>query len=246
MKILLCNDDGIYSSGIIKLAERLSCDNEVMVVAPNKNRSACSHSLSINKPIKITEIKEFEKFKAYSISGTPCDCVKIAKLKFSNFNADIVVSGINKEHNLGSDILYSGTVAIACEAAYFGNISFAFSAFNRDDNDFIVYSDYAVKIIDLLLPLSNRGDIWNINFPNVDVSKIKGLKITQLGKQIYSDRYEKVTENEYKLVGELVEHNENDSDCDIEWIKKGYITVTPILFNKTNYKKIKKIGNLII
>ena len=208
----MCNDDGIFSHGIEKLAKCLSNNNEVLVIAPNENRSACSHSLSINKPIKINKIDDYYNCKAYSISGTPCDCVKIAKLMFPDFKADIVVSGINKEHNIGSDILYSGTVAIACEAAFFGNVSFAFSAFNRDEEDFAFYSNLAVKIINLLLPYSTPGDIWNVNFPNVDISNIKGIKITQLGKQIYSDRYVKVSENEYKLVGELIDHNQNDSD----------------------------------
>ena len=95
-----------------------------------------------------------------------------------------------------------------------------------------------------MLPLSNKGDIWNINFPNVKPSEFKGFKITALGKQLYSDRYELVGENEYRLVGEIINHDENCLDCDIEWIKKGYVTITPILLNKTNYEKIKDIKKI--
>lgn len=242
MNILISNDDGIFSNGILKLAEKLSEKNNVLVVAPNDNRSACSHSLTIGKVIELEERKLSNRYKAFSITGTPCDCVKFAKLHFKDFKADIVVSGINKAHNLGSDILYSGTVAIACEAAFFENVAFAFSAFNYDDSDFEKYSEYAQFIIDTLIPVSNPGDIWNVNFPDKNLGEIKGIKITQLGKQIYSDRYEKVGENQYVLVGELLFHDENEIDCDIEWIKKGYITVTPLLFNKTNYKKLKETG----
>lgn len=241
MNILICNDDGIFSNGIIKLAEKLAEKNNVLVVAPSDNRSACSHSLTIGKIVELSEHNLSKKYKAYSITGTPCDCVKFAKLNFRDFKADVVVSGINKAHNLGSDILYSGTVAIACEASFFDNVAFAFSAFNYDDSDFEKYSEYAQYIIDKLLPLSSPGDIWNVNFPDRNLGEIKGIKITQLGKQLYSDRYEKVGDNQFVLVGELLSHENNDEDCDIEWIKKGYVTITPLLFNKTNYPKLKEM-----
>ena len=90
------------------------------------------------------------------------------------------------------------------------------------------------------MPVSNPGDIWNVNFPDRNLGEIKGIKITQLGKQLYSDRYEKVGYNQFVLVGELLSHENNAEDCDIEWIKKGYITITPLLFNKTNYTKLKE------
>ncbi len=244
MNILISNDDGIFCDGVIKLAERLSKENDVLVVAPEDNCSACSQSLTIGKPLKLTERKISKNFKAYSLSGTPCDCIKFAKLVFKDFKADVVVAGINKAHNLGSDILYSGTVAIASEASFFGNVAFAFSSFNYGDADFDNYAKIAEEIINKLLPISSIGDIWNVNFPNKDLGKIKGIKLTKLGKQLYSDRYELVGDNEYVLVGELIEHDENDADCDIEWSKKGYVTVTPLLFNKTNYEKLKGVLNL--
>lgn len=240
MNILICNDDGILSNGILRLAEHLSKKNKVLVVAPDGNRSAASHSLTIGKPIKVLKCNVSNNFDAYSISGTPADCVKVAKLMFSDFDADLVISGINKAHNLGTDIMYSGTVAIALEAAFFGNISIAFSAFNHGESDFDLYSRYAEKIIDKLLLISNPGDAWNVNFPDVD-KKIIGVKITSLGKHLYSDRYVKVGENEFSLVGELIEHEENDEDCDVELIKKGFITITPILLNKTDFVKLNSI-----
>lgn len=242
MRILISNDDGIGSNGLKVLAERLALSNEVLVVAPSENQSACSHSLSICKKIKLTEYFGIKRCRAYSITGTAADCVKFAKLVFKDFNADIVIAGINKGHNLGSDILYSGTVSIACEAAFFGNVSFAFSAFSHGDSNFELYADYAEKIIKKLLPISVSGDIWNVNFPNELITGVKGAKITPLGKQIYSDRYEIDDDGNYTLVGSLLDHDENDDDCDIETIKKGFISVTPLVFNKTNYKKIKEVN----
>ncbi len=243
MNILICNDDGIDSNGLIKLAEQLCKKHNVLVVAPDGNRSACSHSITLSKMIKLKEIKRYN-FPAYSLSGTPVDCVKFAKLVFTDFHPDVVIAGINKGHNIGSDILYSGTVAIACEAVFFGIKAFAFSAFDLGECDFDYYAKLAEKIIDMLYPTAKIGDIWNVNFPPKSFEKIKGLKVTPLGKQLYTDRYEYVAEGEYRFTGELIEHDENPEDCDIEWNKKGYVTLTPILFNKTNYDKIAEVKDL--
>ncbi len=246
MNLFLSNDDGITSSGLIKLAKRLSNKHNLLVVAPSTNCSAKAHSLTIGKPLTLLPSNEIYKVEAYSLSGTPVDCIKFAKLHFKNFNPDIVVAGINKEHNLGSDILYSGTVSIACEASFFNHISFAFSACNFSEEFSDIYPIYAEKIIDYLMPLSKSGDIWNINFPDLSLGDIKGARITKLGKHLYTDRYEKVGENQYKLVGELIDCPENDSDCDAELIKLGFITITPILFNKTNYEKLNKIESNLL
>lgn len=243
MNILISNDDGIYSKGLKVLADRLSQKNKVLVVAPDGNRSAAAHSLSIEKPIKLVEENLSNNYKSISISGTPVDCVKIAKLLLTDFKSNVTVAGINKGHNIGSDILYSGTVSIACEAAFFGDVAFSFSAFSLGESDFELYSEYAEKIIDTLYPISSSGDIWNVNFPDVN-KEIKGIKLASLGKHLYTDRYEKVEENSFKLVGELINHNDNLVDSDVELIKKGYITVTPILFNKTDYAKLIKFKEI--
>ncbi len=240
MNIVLSNDDGINSNGLICLAKRLSIKNNLLIIAPDSNRSASAHSMTVEKPINIRKLNLIKGVDSYAISGTPVDCVKMSKLLFPDFKADIVIAGINKGHNLGSDILYSGTLAIACEAAFFNNISFAFSSFNLGESDFELFSIYAEKLIDMLYPISKQGDIWNINFPNT--TNLKGIKFTQLGKQIYSDRYELIENDTYKLVGELLSHDQNSCDCDVEWIKKGYITVTPIVFNKTDFNRLRDLN----
>lgn len=244
MNILISNDDGIKSNGLIELAKRLKEKHKVLIVAPDGNRSASSHSLTITNSIKIKQNFDLEGCTAYNISGTPADCVKIAKLMLKDFNIDVVIAGINKGHNIGSDILYSGTVAIALEAAFFGHIAFAFSAYSLLESNFKLYSEYAEKIIDYLLPISKVGDVWNINFPATE--DIKGVKITPLGKQYYTDEYVKVSDGKYVLQGEIMVHNQNEIDCDVEWIKKGYITITPILFNKTDYNKVKELKDICI
>lgn len=240
MNILMSNDDGIYSQGLRVLAKKLSKNNNILIVAPDGNRSAYSHSLTISDALKLTE-ENIENCKAYSLSGTPADCIKFAKLVFSDFKADIVVSGINKGHNIGSDILYSGTVSIACEAAYFGDISFAFSSYSLDGGDYEGYSDYVVKIIDKLLPLSQKGDIWNINFPKVPAKNIKGIKFSSLGRHEYIDKYVKIDDDRYILVGSPCEKTVYDENSDIALIRDDYITITPILFDRTDFKKLSDV-----
>ena len=243
MNILMSNDDGICCSGLVKLAERLAKKHNLLVIAPDGNRSSFSHALSIGKPLTLLPENNIKGATAYSLSGTPVDCIKFARLHFKDFTPDIVVSGVNTEHNLGSDNLYSATVSIACEASFFNHISFAFSARNFTDEFANIYPNYAEKIIEYLLPLSSSGDIWNINFPDLSLGEIKGVRFAKLGKHLYSDRYEKIGENQYKLVGELIDCNENDCECDAELIKKGFITITPLVYNRTNYEKFYNLKN---
>ena len=243
MNILICNDDGINSKGIIRIAEKLAETDKVLVVAPKNNMSACSHSLTIGKPIELCneDFLNSENLRAYSISGTPADCVKIAHHVLSDFKPDICVSGINKGHNLGSDTLYSGTLSVAIEAAYFGCVSFAFSSFSHDESDFEGFSTLAKKMIDVLLPFSIKGDVWNINFPTGRAEDVKGFKITRLGIHKYMDYYEKTEAGQYVLKGYPLFDKDENIDCDIYWVNSGYVSITPILFNRTDYEKIGRI-----
>ena len=244
MKILICNDDGIKSNGLKILAEKLSNRNDVLVIAPDGNRSACSHTLTVRESVKITEYDKIKGCLSYAISGSPVDCVKIAMHVFSDFKPDVVISGINKGHNLGPDIMYSGTVAIAYEAAFFGLPAFAFSAFSHDESDFSIYSEIAEKILDTLYPLTKKTGIWNINFPDSDM-KINGIKFTSLGAKVYSDKYVKESDGTYRIYG-VVDKNSEFTDCDIEWNKKGYITITPLKYDKSDYETLKIIGEKCI
>lgn len=244
MKILICNDDGIESSGLKALAEMLSSKNEILVIAPDGNRSACSHTLTVRESIKITEYGEIKGCKSYAISGSPADCVKIARHVFCDFVPDVVISGINKGHNLGSDIMYSGTVAIAYEAAFFGFPAFAFSAFSHGESDFRLYAELAADILYKLFPLTGKAGIWNVNFPDVN-KQIQGKKFTRLGAKVYIDEYVKDSDGKYKING-VVDDSAEFCDCDVEWNKKGYITITPLKYDKSDYAVLKAIGEKCI
>jgi 5'-nucleotidase len=242
MRLLVCNDDGIQSEGIIVLAKCLSREHNVLVVAPDGNRSAFAHSLSISKDIEMNEVFIDAAFKSYSISGTPADCVKFAHHVFSDFKIDLVCSGINKGHNLGTDVIYSGTVSAGLEANSLGLPAIAFSSTAFVDNNFDLCGVIALKIIDKLKDNLSCGYTYNVNIPNVLQAEIKGVKFTKLGIQIYTDEYISRGENLYRLIGEPIVHDKNDCDCDVEWNRKNYVTITPILFDKTDYFTLNNLG----
>lgn len=242
MNILLSNDDGIQSEGIIKLALRLSKKHNILIIAPDGNRSGFSHSLSFFKKLNINRQDVNENIPAYVISGTPADCVKFASHELSqDFPIDLVVSGINKGHNLGTDVLYSGTVSVAVEGATFGYKSMAFSSCTHEGADFDMCAEITEKLIDMLLPYSFTNFIWNVNIPHLKKEEIKGVKFTPLGRQLYSDNYQKISENEYVLVGKPIKNENNPEDCDVEWSNKGYVTITPLLYDKTDYSVLTNL-----
>ncbi|MBE5756982.1 MAG: 5'/3'-nucleotidase SurE [Clostridiales bacterium] len=243
MNILICNDDGIKSKSLHYLAKELSKKHNVLVIAPSKNRSGSAHSLTVCSKLKLKRYKK-EKLNMYSLSGTPADCVKFANRVFTDFNIDLVISGINKGHNLGTDILYSGTLSAAIEGSVFGYKCFAFScvSFLEDNLDFWV--NKCQEIIEKLMPISKNGTIWNVNFPNVKVEEVKGIKFVPLGNHLYNDHYVKFGKNKFSLVGEPLEVIDNPPNCDVECSRKGYITITPILFDKTDYDKLKECESL--
>lgn len=240
MNILICNDDGIFSEGLLTLANFLSKKHKVVVVAPKDNCSGYSHSMSFFKKLGLKEEKISNNFKSYSLTGTPADCVKFGVEYFKEqYKFDIVCAGINIGNNLGTDTLYSGTVSSCVEASILGvkNIAFSVNAF--DNIDFKSLQEHTEKIFNIMVPYLSADYVWNINIPNL--KEIKGIKITKLGVQKYSDRYENLGNNEYMLVGEALEHDKNDLDCDVEWIQQGYATATPMIIDKTAYSLMNSL-----
>lgn len=231
MKILICNDDGIESGGIKALAEKFSERHDVLVVAPDGNRSCCSHTLTLNAPIKICE-KRNEKYKTYAISGYPVDCVKVGFHFIKDFIPDVVVAGINKAHNLGTDVMYSGTVAIALEASYFGVPAFSFSSYSHEEIDFGKFAEIAVRIVENFTVNFRGTNVWNINFPRENRT-IRGIRLCKLGKYIYDDKYVP-TEGGYVLKSSEAIPDTEDHDTDVWLINEGYVTITPLKADVTD------------
>lgn len=242
MRILVANDDGIQSEGIKILAEVLSENHKVTIVAPDGNRSAFSHSLTISRNLTFREVRISDRFDSYSVSGTPADCVKFALHYFADEKFDMVCSGINMGNNLGSDIMYSGTVAAAVEANFLGLRSIAFSNTGRDNFNFSANAEVIASVFDKLVNISSDKYALNVNMPN---DKPKGIRFAPIGVQKYSDSYVKNDDGTYRLVGEPTAIDQN-GDCDVELSRKGFVTVTPVSYDRTDYAAIDKFKGITL
>lgn len=240
MRILVTNDDGVFSEGIKVLAETLAEKHEVTVVAPDGNRSAFSHSLTISRSLTFKQADISDKFRSFDIDGTPADCVKFALHYFGENAFDLVCSGINKGNNLGSDIQYSGTVAAAIEANFFGLKSIAFSNVARADFDFAANAAALREIFDDLYKKSSDKYALNVNLPNFAP---KGVKAAHIGVQKYSDKYVKNADGTYKLEGEPTAFDD-DETSDVYLSRQGFVTVTPVLYDRTDYEAMSKFGDI--
>ncbi|MBO4262563.1 MAG: 5'/3'-nucleotidase SurE [Clostridia bacterium] len=243
MKILVVNDDGILSEGIKTLADELSRENEIMVLAPNGNRSASSHSLTINSDVEFAECKISDNYRAFSLSGTPADCVKFAFHYFEGEKFDLVCSGINAGNNLGSDTLYSGTVSAGIEANYFGIPAIAFSNVALHGQKYGENAKVIRKIFDKLLSAARGDYTLNVNFPNLDANEIKGIKFAPLGLLRYSDYYAPTRKGAFRLMGEPLSDGIAE-DNDVSLSSRGFVTITPIKYDRTDREAIEKLKEI--
>ncbi|HKI78704.1 MAG TPA: 5'/3'-nucleotidase SurE [Ignavibacteriaceae bacterium] len=245
MRILVCNDDGIGSPGIQILAKSLSEIAEVIVVAPLHEQSAVGHAITMHYPLRVVKHYNNGNFFGFAVDGTPADCVKIGIRNLMQEPPDLVVSGINHGSNTAINIIYSGTVSAAREAAIMDIPSIAISVTNHSVTDF----RFAAKIARLLakeiagkdIPL---GTLLNVNVPDVPESEIAGILLTKQGKSKWDDIYEKRQDpygkDYYWLTGNLLEMDK-DIESDQAAIKKNYVSVTPIHFDLTDYETYKRV-----
>lgn len=249
MNILITNDDGIGSDGIIELAKEVSSIANVYVVAPDSQKSATGHSITIHNPIMVHDAYIDDNIKAYSISGTPADCVKVGvEGLFKDVEIDLVLSGINNGPNLGTDVIYSGTVSAAIEGLVQNKPAIAVS---YDDSKIKaeVYRESAKYIVKLIENIKDKLDllndcILNVNIPNTE---IKGTKITKLGERKYDNAMEERVSpfgSRYFWIGGTIKDLEQDEDSDITCINNGYISITPVSIEMTNLTKFKRLKDL--
>ena len=237
MRILIVNDDGIQAAGLFKLAELLSAEHHVTVVAPHTQKSGFSHTLSFHKTISYAPYNLGIPVSAYSLTGTPCDCVKFAiNVLMKDDPPDMILCGINDDYNLGTDVVYSATVNAALEGTLLGFPSVAVSIGREHAEDFTYPAEFVKKNLNTFLSLKRSDTIcYSINFPSNRSEEIKGVRFARLGLRKFSDRYE-LRENTdgsgYLLLGEPIPLD-NAPDSDVELIKEGYITVTPVAIQDT-------------
>ncbi|RME69463.1 MAG: 5'/3'-nucleotidase SurE, partial [Nitrospirae bacterium] len=184
--ILITNDDGIHSEGLFALKEAMDKLGRTVVVAPDREKSAVSHALTMHRPLKVEKLKE----DVYTVNGTPTDCVVIALGKILKERPDVLVSGINRGANLGDDVGYSGTVSAAIEGTLFGVPSVAFSQFYDDSKeiDYTPATYFAERIVRYVLDKGLPPDtLLNVNVPALSLSEIKGIRFTRQGKRTYEN-----------------------------------------------------------
>ncbi|WP_315079826.1 5'/3'-nucleotidase SurE [uncultured Clostridium sp.] len=249
MNILITNDDGISARGIKTLAEKMSKKHNVIVVAPREQKSASSHSISINIPIKIREEKiDGLDCKAYSLVGTPADCTQ-AGISLLAKDIDLVISGINRGFNSGTDILYSGTVSAAIEGALYDVPSIAISMdvkWDRDDEDYSKAANWVSKVVDLAgEKYLKKNVVLNVNVPNINEEDIKGLKVCKIGKSTYKTEYVLLHEDDDRVYETRGVRNEIEKDeSDLYFLSQGYVTLTPLHFDFTNFKELNEVKKI--
>ncbi len=238
MKILITNDDGISAQGLVILNRILSKYHETYVIAPDRERSACSNIFTMRDELIVTKTGE----RSYSVNGYPADCVSLGIHSDLIPEVDLVISGINHGPNLGDDIHFSGTVAGARTAFIFGKpgIAFSIDSFHRASPNMAEASEF---LADYLKKNPVTKDMFlNINYPDIPFSEISGVKHTFLSKRYYRDTYIKRESGPGEFIVSLsgsidTEYREGSDD---DAIKRGYISVTPMTIDSTDYKKIKE------
>lgn len=246
MKLLLSNDDGVFASGIRALASELSKNHEVYVSAPDRERSAVSRAMTLFSPLRAqrTQLPDLPDVQAFAVSGTPVDCVRLALGNLTP-NPDLVVSGINLGPNLGTDVLYSGTVAAAHEAALLGYQSIAISCLSYEGEHMETAARVAAMAVEYLSghPL-DFGTLLNVNVPAVPFEQLKGIKAVPLGVQQYALEFverEDPMDRKYYWAPRGCTTCSDGLDVDVRWANEGYVTVTPLTYDLTHTERLKEI-----
>lgn len=243
MNILVVNDDGIQASGFAALVQALSEVADVYVCAPDGQRSAKSHSITLGQTVTV-EKTDFPGAKAaYKTSGTPADCTKIGLQFFeeAGIPIDMVYSGINMGSNLGRDTLYSGTVGAAAEAALSGYHAVAVSVDDHQAVHFDTACKLAVDVMDRVFGKMDPSVVININVPNLPAEKIKGVRYAGLGDRYYDDKFHLVEGNQYQLSGAPADFSAQEEELDIVAVCNDYAVITPLQFDLTDRKNLEKV-----
>lgn len=245
MKILISNDDGVHAPGLAHLAEALSKVGNVTVVAPDRNRSGVSNSLTLDHPLRVvTTANGF-----YSVNGTPTDCVHIAVTGLLKEMPDIVVAGINEGSNLSDDVLYSGTVAAATEGRFLGLPSVAFSLAGPRCEHYDTAAQVAKNLVERLrmTPLT-YDTILNVNIPDVPFSDLKGIQVTRLGTRHIAEPTIKALDPRGRKIfwiGAPGPEQDAGPGTDFYAVNSGYVSITPLHLDLTQYKVLDELSGWV-
>jgi len=243
MRILVSNDDGVFAPGIRALANELATIADIEVVAPDRNRSGASNSLTLTRPLTVKKMEN----GYYSVEGTPTDCVHLAVTGLLDSDFDMVVSGINEGANLGDDVLYSGTVAAAMEGRYLGLPAIAISMAGDQIHH---YETAAVIAKQLVMQLKTNGlpsqTILNVNVPNVPLDQLKGMQVTRLGTRHCAEPTIKDHDPRGRpiyWIGRPGVEADSGIGTDFYAVNSGMVSITPLHLDMTNYKIFDQLSS---
>ncbi|GIV33376.1 MAG: 5'-nucleotidase SurE [Chitinophagales bacterium] len=238
--ILVTNDDGVSAPGLRALVDSMTTLGKVVVVAPDKPQSGMGHAITIGDPLRVEKVSLFGDIEAYQCSGTPVDCVKLAKDKILRKNPDLCVSGINHGSNSSINVIYSGTMSAAVEASIEGIKAIGFSLLDYSfEADFTASKHYAHIIARQMLEKGlPQGTLLNVNIPRLPLEKIKGMKVCRQAhakwEEDYDERVDPRGHKYYWLTGKFVSYDQRE-DTD-EWaLKEGYVSIVPVQFDLTAF-----------
>jgi 5'-nucleotidase len=246
--ILVTNDDGVDSPGLSSLARALKPVDDVCVIAPNRNWTAAGHTKTLDRPLRVTEIRlPGTRQPAYSSDGSPSDCVALAFLGLAPERPRLVVSGINTGPNMGSDITYSGTVSAAMEGVVSGVPAIAVSLADYYEWDFRYAASFSARIARRVLREGLESDVLlNVNVPRGKRSEIRGVKVTRLGRREYKDeliRRKDPFGRDYYWIGGGPPGGAGEPGTDLHAVAAGYVSVTPVQLDLTNHSLIEQIAH---
>jgi 5'-nucleotidase len=247
LDILLTNDDGIYAEGLLAMHRVLSHKHRVSVVAPDRERSAVGHGITLAQPIRVVQVSVNGGAKGWAVSGTPADCIKLAVIELMDQRPDLVISGINPGANVGVNLSYSGTVAAAKEAAMYGIKSLAVSI----QGDAQLHYDSAARFAAHVAPMvvANGlpvGTFLNINVPNLPAEQTAGVRVSRQAGDLYNEYFEKrqdPRDRTYYWQGSESYPNFSHQNTDGAALKDNYISITPVRCDMTDYRALEHIKN---
>jgi len=247
MKILLTNDDGIYAGGLRMLHSNLMGLGKISVVAPAMEQSAIGHAITLYNPLRVEKVQLNGEFFGYAVNGTPADCVKIAVSELLDEPPDLVISGINRGANVGINILYSGTVSAATEAAIIGIPGVAVSVSEYKSPRYDVAGRFTRRLAQVVfkdgLP---RGTALNVNVPNLPEEKILGVLFTRQSQCRFVESFERREDPRkqsyyWQAVETIVPELESEDNMDIKALAQGYISITPLHHDMTDIRALELI-----
>jgi 5'-nucleotidase len=250
--ILVTNDDGIVAPGILALVEVAAAIGEVVVVAPDSPQSGKGHAITIHEPLRLNKVKVFPGIEAWECSGTPVDCVKLAKhVVLKGRQIDLCVSGINHGSNASINILYSGTMSAAMEAALEGIRSIGFSLLDYSfDANFEPSKPWVSKIMAYMLARPfYPGELLNVNIPKLSAAEIKGLRLCSQADARWVEKFVEGRDPSghpyYWLSGEFV-NSDNAEGTDVWALENGFVSVVPSMHDLTSYQALEALAGLAV